>query len=244
MNTEIGEGDDDDPDPAEDTVERVLQCRQPDRPDHRSEDGGVEIKIADEPQMVPVRHGQPVDRAEAEIVANQEIGIALRVAELRHQLDPELRGDDDRDPEGERDEQPERPVAHEPADAARAPQQRAAGIARHDEEQRQPPGIDDEHRQQRPFDERVGFHVIVPRHENHADVIKDEERKRADPEPVHPVMSRHPRQGGGGVRTGDLRVRHQRFIRGIPIKSALADLHALGAQDGVGRRRVKIEIGL
>ena len=85
---------------------------------------------------------------------------------------------------------------------ARAPrhEQRAAGIARHDEQQQQSPAVEREHRHRDPVERLRGLHMEAPRHEHHADMVEDEQTERADAQPVQTVMPFHaPALGTRGV---------------------------------------------
>ena len=67
----------------------------------------------------------------------------------------------------------------------------------------------------------------VPRHEDHADMVEDQQRERTDPQPVHAVMPRHRAALRGGERCRK-RARAEAFpapvhafMRGVPMKSRL-----------------------
>ncbi len=145
-------------------------------------------EVHHEPEVLPGREHDPLQASEAEVIVQPEGGEAVPIAVLGDQLRPGLRGYYEDDGEQRRDHQPGRPAAREGARPGHLREDRAGGIAGDNEQQRQPPRVEREHRDGRPRKDLVRFHVPAPRNEIHADMIEDEQRECPHPQPVQSVM--------------------------------------------------------
>ena len=174
--------------PSGDAADRAVQPGR-DRDQRQPQKQRVGPQIGEEPQVVPGRQDDSVEHSEAEIVLGEKMQIGEAVAVLDRELDPALRRHDHRHAEQERAEQPRGARGEERARIAHPAQQRVAGEARDDEQQRHAPRIDRQHRNRRAV-HRVGQrYVKAPGHEDHADMVEDEQCEGADAKPVHPVMA-------------------------------------------------------
>ena len=110
----------------------------------REDDQRIGEQIDDEPQVLPRRHDDALERAEAEIIGAPERCEGLRISVVVHQIDPHLGRNDDDHREDGRDQQA---CAARPQEGERfaAGKQGRGGISRHQEQQRQPPAVQRQH---------------------------------------------------------------------------------------------------
>ncbi len=155
---------------------------------HRTPDQGVDKQIHDEPEVHVSRHEYAVDLLRPIIIVRQEIAEAMGVAVLGDELDPGLRRDEDQHAGEERNAEPRKARSDECADAFAAFEQGGAGETRYREQERQAPGVGQEHRNHRPGDRWRHLDREGPWHERHAHMIEDQKLEGADPQPIHSVM--------------------------------------------------------
>ena len=180
----------------------------------REDDQRIGEQIDDEPQVLPRRHDDALERAEAEVIGAPEGREGLRISMVVHQIDPHLGRNDDDHREDGRDQQAcaARPQEGEPFAAGK---QGRGGISRHHEQQRQPPAVQRQHGQPRELADLAPLHMPAPGYESHADMVEDQKREGRDAQPVHAEMA-------AGCRVGQRVCVHAPKIRRSAARSAIS----------------------
>jgi len=116
-------------------------------------------------------------RSERQIVPDVKIGEAGGVTEALNDLEVGLRRHDHEHAKDQWDQESCRARADEGTEVVLA-QHETGGDAGNQKQQRQPPGIDDQHQGLEPSQPVLALDVKPPGHVEHADVVEDQEPER------------------------------------------------------------------